>query len=348
MQTQIKLTGYDFIGEDGNDGIRYVWENERYVPLIESIAFVNKTKGIEGNISGYTTSVTAGCVLKYLGYACKFCRTGAVLPFSGFLSAYDIAKENILMVLMDMEHHHPIDLSTHEREFAYMGQGEPGYSYAQLRLAIKLTDHVMNILGQKVHRHIISTSGVPEMVWAVCDDVKSNYYDSRITMHFSLHSLSLRNQLMPINSKYPYQEVLNCLKEFSDLSREKVCIGMLLFQNFIPKKERCTFTTSINEIDVLLKNIDKEHFRISLCEYNTSSDVGYCEQFSKEKAIEYYDYIKNRGFEVKLFSSFGQKENSACGMLAGQTPQNCYNEELKRLELYADKLIKDAYLHMKK
>ena len=123
MKTQIKLVGYDLIGQEGSEGIRYVWKDIECRPLLESASFINKTKGVKDNISGYTSSVSMGCILKHLGYACKFCRTGAVLPYSGMLSAYDIAKENLLMVLVDMERPYHIDLSTKKREFAYMGQG---------------------------------------------------------------------------------------------------------------------------------------------------------------------------------------------------------------------------------
>ena len=241
MKTQIKLLGYDLLGDKGNEGIRYVWKNTEKTPLLESASFVNRTKGKSENISGYTSSVSMGCILKHLGYACRFCRTGAVLPYSGMLSAYDIAKENIMMVLIDMKKRSSISVDKNDREFAYMGQGEPGYSYTQLRQAIKLTDMVMDVLEQKVYRHIIATAGIPEMINAVCDDMERGYFASRVTMHFSLHATHERDEIMPINKIYPYQDIIKRLKKFSDLTDEKVCIGVLLFNEFKGKKQNKNF-----------------------------------------------------------------------------------------------------------
>lgn len=346
MENQIKILGYDLLGQQESEGIRYVWKNDTTPFLLESASFINKTKGKKEDISGYTTSVSMGCVLKSVGYACKFCRTGAKLPYSGMLSAYEIAKQNVFMVLMDLEYAYNGNLINNQREFAYMGQGEPGYSYAQLKLAIKLTDYVMNMLGQKVHRHIISTSGIPEMIYAVSEDVKNKYFDSRITLHFSLHTTSIRDELMPINKKYPYDDVLNYLKKFSMITGEKVCIGFLLLNEFSNKNREFIYTTSIDEIEMLLNKIDDKYFRLSLCEFNSSSDVGNCKPFEQEEAKRIFQYIREKGYEVKVFSSFGKENNAACGMLGGQSPQILIDEKIISLEEYSESLIREAYMHV--
>jgi hypothetical protein len=49
------------------------------------------------------------------------------LPFSDMLSSYDIAKQNVFMVLADMNCSEHSELHQSPREFAYMGQGESGY-----------------------------------------------------------------------------------------------------------------------------------------------------------------------------------------------------------------------------
>ena len=195
---RIQLLGFDRLGEKGQDGIRYAWKCDGYTYLLESAAFKNKTKGLQSKISGYTTSVSLGCILKYMGVACKFCRTGRMLPFSTFLSAKEIAKQNVLMVLLDMKSKDKESWQK-EREFAYMGQGEPGYSYTQLRQAIKITDCVLQKLGQNTYRHIISTSGIDEMLMALAHDLETHYFETRVTVHYSLHGTRWRSKVMPIN-----------------------------------------------------------------------------------------------------------------------------------------------------
>lgn len=59
----LEIVGYDILGENKMEGIRYAWKEERYSRYIESAAFINKSKGKEENICGYTTSVSSGCIL---------------------------------------------------------------------------------------------------------------------------------------------------------------------------------------------------------------------------------------------------------------------------------------------
>ena len=67
-----------------------------------------------------------------------------------------------------------------------MGQGEPGYSYSQVRMAIELTNTVMRELNQQVYRHIFATCGIPEAVDNYMSDVQ-HYFTERVTLHLSLH-----------------------------------------------------------------------------------------------------------------------------------------------------------------
>ena len=340
--SRIKLLGYDKLGDSGKDGIRYAWNFKDSNFILESAAFANKTKGSVGDVSGYTTSVGLGCILKHFSCACRFCRTGKMLPFVNLLSAEEIAKQNILMVLTDINCSEKVGSVNNKREFAYMGQGEPGYSYSQLRLAIKITDYVMKKLGQTVYRHIISTAGVIEFLNSVKADIESKYFTSRITMHFSLHSVNNRSRLMPINVLYPYNLVIEALKKISEVSGEKICLGIMLFNSFKAKGCDLEYSTTLKDIEEIFSISSPENFRFSLCEYNSSHDVGESKEFSEKDAYIICDNIEKRGYEVKLFSSFGQKENTACGMLAGKMPTHKVALKWIDLERYADELILEA------
>ena len=339
---RIKLLGYDKLGDDGSEGIRYAWSMGQSKYLLESAAFINKTKGVVSDISGYTTSVGLGCVLRHFKCQCTFCRTGNLMPFVNLLSAQEIAKQNILMVLTDLNCSDHQELINNKREFAYMGQGEPGYSYTQLRLAIKITDIVMKRLKQSVYRHIIATSGIIEMLYALQADLQSNYFDSRTTLHFSLHATSKREQIMPINKIYPYKLVIKELEKISKISKEKVCLGVLLFNKFKAKNVDFEHTTNMEDFDEIFSIVDKEYFRFSFCEYNTSLDIATSEDISLHRANEICEFVKSKGYEMKYFSSFGKKENTACGTLAGKKPTYKVPEKWSQLEKYADELIMAA------
>ncbi len=339
---RISLVGYDKLGVEGTEGIRYAWNLENKKFILESAAFVNKTKGMQEGVSGYTTSVSLGCILRQMGYPCKFCRTGNLLPFVSMLTASDIAKQNIFMVLSDMYCSDHVKLKQNKREFAYMGQGEPGYSYSQVRLAIKITDYVMKKLEQDVYRHIIATSGVTDVLYNIKTDLQANYYDSRITTHYSLHATKNRSDIMPINKLYSYEHAMKVLKDISVISEEKICLGMLLLKNFKGNNSKTVYSTSIDEIEHIFKFIDPEHFRFSFCEYNSSEDIGVADEFPETEAHQIYNYARMKGYESKLFTSFGKNENTACGMLAGKIPEYNISKKWRELEVYADELIGEA------
>lgn len=342
MVNRIQLLGFDRLGENGNDGIRYAWKCNGYTYLLESAAFKNKTKGLQSKISGYTTSVSLGCILKYMGVACKFCRTGKMLPFSTFLSAKEIAKQNVLMVLLDMKSNDKESWQK-KREFAYMGQGEPGYSYIQLRQAIKITDMVLQKLGQTTYRHIISTSGIDEMLLAFLHDLETHYFETRVTLHYSLHGTRWRSGVMPINTIYPYESSLELLKKISEIIDEKICLGVLLLNGFCPGSANESYKTEKEDLDIILNLIDNQYFRFSLCEYNSIDDGDEASNIYPEKqAQELLNYIRQKGFEGKKFSSFGKKEKTACGMLGGQQPEFFVDASWKELEMYAESLIDEA------
>ena len=340
IKSQISCVGYDLLGDFGKDGLRYAWKYKDRAFLVESAAFVRKSK-LEDvpNVSGYTSSVSAGCILKPIGLACRFCRTGSMIPFAGALTAYDIAKQNVFMVLTDMYCADHPDLNKNAREFAYMGQGEPGYSYVQVREAIKITDKVMNELGQEVFRHIVATSGIPEMISAYKDDMRNHTFKNRVTMHYSLHATRNREFIMPIDTLYSYKQVLAEVNEIIDITGEKPCIGIMLFKNFVPRGKTNAYSNDIDQARVIANELDPEKVRISLCEVNSSVDTGTSEAWNYDESHLIKKVFEDRGFEVKLFSSFGREKNAACGTLGGAVPDHSCGNKWEKLEKYAEELI---------
>lgn len=334
----LEIKGYDLLN-DGKEGIRYAWGNDQIKHFIESAAFSNRSKGKNEDICGYTTSVSAGCVLRQLGKQCLFCRTGNNLPFGGFLTYKDIAKQNVFMVLTDMYCEDNPGLAYKEREFAYMGQGEPGFSYCQVRMAIELTNTIMRELNQKIYRHIFATCGIPEAIKNYADDLQ-HFYSEKVTLHFSLHATSGRGQIMPIDNIYSFDESINLLNSIYDISGEKPCVGIMLFKEFHPKGKSFSYTNSLDEVRRTLRLLNPEKCRLSFCEYNSSQELGDAREYPANEAQQLLSFASDMGFEAKLFSSFGREKQTACGMLGGKKPEKGVSVKWKELEKMADELIK--------
>lgn len=76
----------------------------------------------------------------------------------------------------------------------------------------------------------------------------------------------------------------------------------------------------MKEIATIAAELDPVVCRISLCEFNPCDSVGANGEINQEEAAELTAMLEDKGFEVKLFASFGRQENTACGLLGGTTP----------------------------
>ena len=143
-----RLKGYRLIGGLGRDGIKYVWEKDPGI-IVESLAFNHRvqqeptTEDI--NTSAYTISTSMGCQLSINGNQCLYCQTGT--NKYKMLTADDIALQCIFMAEYDSDCPSYPTVRTNKREFAFMGQGEPGLNYTHVKRAIQLTDKAMEIIG---------------------------------------------------------------------------------------------------------------------------------------------------------------------------------------------------------
>ncbi len=340
--TNLRLIGYDILGSNGDEGIRYAWKHSSSTCYVESAAFSRRSKLSTDDVCGYTTSVSSGCILKSMNLACKFCRTGTQLPFFERLTSVEIAKQNVFMVLSDMYCSEHISLRTNQREFAYMGQGEPGFSYNQVREAIQLTNIAMKDLGQIVFRHIIATSGIPQMIESYVNDLKTGFFSSQTTMHFSLHGTVKRSNIMPIDTRFPYKESLESLSEIAIISGEKPCVGILLLNNFLPPNSTQAYTIDFDSVKQILSELNPDLFRLSFFEFNGSPDLGTFDTYETQLSKDILSYAQSVGFEAKLFSSFGKDEITACGMLGGKEPGNVPSTKWVELEQKTEKIIMTA------
>jgi len=324
------LLGHKLLGVTGKEGIKYFWGIKGKRDIVESVTFnkrlllddhsPEKTKENE-EISAYTSSVSFGCALVASEDQCNFCGTGAN-RFRGFLTAEEIALQNIFMAAYDTNCTSFPEVRTNKREFAFMGQGEPGFSYAQIRRAILLTDCAMKAMGQTIHRYIISTSGVADFMYPLIDDIKAGIYENKISLHFSLHCIAEeRKHMMPIERKFKYSEFLELCKKFYKVSadafrvEDKIGVGIMMFKNFQLNINGASrkITLDKNKLDKILSELDSDVFRIDLCWMNPVQSIDV--ELNNEEATNLLAHTRGKGFEAKKFASFGTGDSAGCGQL---------------------------------
>jgi len=330
------LDGYLLLGARGREGIKYLWKSGG--DRVESLAFNKRqnephdnpeTQAHDENISAYTLSVSLGCQLRASNMHCRFCETGT-RDFRGSLSAEEIALQGIFMALYDTDCKSFPEVRGHEREFAFMGQGEPGYNYVAIRRAILLIDCAMEYLGQKIYRYVISTCGIPEFIDPLIEDINRRVFKNRIGLHFSLHAVGNdRKVLMPIENVYGYKRFIKLCHEFYKTSKEifgeneKIGVGVIAFQKFQPSfypntnaEDSNPITLTSDKLIAILSELDKDVFRIDLSEFNVAQTATKSSsKMSNEESKDLLECVRNCGFEAKLFSSFGIGKNAECGLL---------------------------------
>lgn len=320
VNNPLSLVGYNLLGSLGEDGIKYYWQKEGSV--IESIAFnarqKNTSKEEDINTSAYTVSTSIGCQLAATNNECIFCETGK-RKFVAPLSGEDIALQCIFMAEYDSDCTSWPDVKNHAREFAFMGQGEPGYNYPAIQKAILLNDFVMERLGQKVSRYIISTCGITDLIPALIQDIKKGLFKNKVTVHLSLHDVGVTRQtLMPISRTNDYTEILKQCKSLYNYTKEKIGVGILMFDNYQPTDSQNSFSLTEEKLKDILKELDSKYFRIDLCTVNNTSAGKQQHELSNAEANRLLRIVTDAGFEGKKFTSIARAQNAGCGMLSSE------------------------------
>src|SRR6476469_5471232 len=148
-------------------------------------------------------SSQAGCAV-----GCRFCSTG----HQGF--SRNLTTGEILAQLWFAEHFLRAHLKTNgERVISnvvMMGMGEPLQNYSALvpALRVMLDDHGYGLSRRRV---TVSTSGVVPMIDRLRDDCP-------VALAVSLHAPddALRDDLVPLNRKYPIAELLDSARRYLD------------------------------------------------------------------------------------------------------------------------------------
>lgn len=347
----LSLVGYSLLGSLGEEGIKYYWKKDG--SLVESIAFNRRLKNPirdeDNNTSAYTISTSIGCQLSATNNECLFCETGTS-KFAAPLSGEDIALQSIFMAEYDSDCPSFPSVRGHAREFAFMGQGEPGYNYPAIQKAIILNDFIMERLGQKVSRYIISTCGITDLIPSVIQDIKKGIFKNRVTIHLSLHDVGDdRKDLMPISRTNDYSEILSQCKILYNYTKEKIGVGILLLDKFQPANSQRYYTLTPDKLRTILGELDNEAFRIDLCAVNSTKAGKQLHQMSNEYANILLGIVKDAGFEGKIFTSFGSAQNAGCGMLSStyENIQPLGNGSIRHFNKAVD-LLKEAREYYKK
>jgi 23S rRNA (adenine2503-C2)-methyltransferase len=241
-------------------------------------------------------SSQAGCAV-----GCRFCSTG----HQGF--SRNLTTGEILAQLWHAEHALRKRFNTTERVISnvvMMGMGEPLQNYGALvpALRVMLDDHGYGLSRRRV---TVSTSGVVPMIERLQQDCP-------VALAVSLHAPNdpLRDELVPINRKYPIDELLKaCEAYLAAAPRDFITFEYCMLDGVNDTDAHA------RELIALVKG--RIHCKFNLIPFNPfpqsglkRSDDGRVQAFAR--------LLADAGIVTTVRKTRGDDIDAACGQLAGE------------------------------
>src|SRR5262245_56890127 len=194
-----------------------------------------------------------------------------------------------------------------------MGMGEPLYNFEAVRDAIGVIADGEGLSISK-RRITLSTSGVVPMIARAGEEIGS-------MLAVSLHAVrdELRNELVPLNRKYPIAELLEACRSYPGLSNAK----RITFE-YVMLKDVNDSTGDAKALIRLLKGIPA---KINLIPFNPWPGSKYeCSDW--EQIEKFSEVIFSAGYASPVRTPRGRDILAACGQLKSATEKLSARERL--------------------
>jgi len=257
-------------------------------------------------------SSQVGCTLN-----CTFCHTGTQRLVRNLTSQEIVSQIVIAKDSLGEWEEEPRQVTN----IVMMGMGEPLYNFESVRDGILTMsdDAGLSISKRKI---TLSTSGIVPKIKMAGDEIGS-------MLAISLHATNndLRNEIVPINKKYPIEELLEACRNYPGLSNSK----RITFEYVMLKG----VNDSEAEARDLVKLISGIPAKINLIPFNSWPGSSY--ECSDWEQIEKFGDIVNRGgYASPIRTPRGEDISAACGQLKSDTKKvrasEKYKKELAKIE----------------
>lgn len=243
-------------------------------------------------------SSQVGCTLN-----CSFCHTGTQRLVRN-LTAGEIVGQ--IMVARDRlnDWADREDGTRRVTNVVMMGMGEPLYNFDAVRDALLIVGDNEGI-GISRRRITLSTSGVVPNIVRAGDEIG-------VMLAISLHAVrdELRNELVPLNRKYPIKELLQACRDYPGASNAR----RITFEYVMLKG----VNDSLDDAKLLVKMLKGIHAKINLIPFNPWPGTAYeCSDW--DQIEKFSEYIFNAGYSSPVRTPRGRDILAACGQLKSET-----------------------------
>jgi 23S rRNA (adenine2503-C2)-methyltransferase len=242
------------------------------------------------------------------GMGCSFCRTGT-MGFIKNLTTSEILQQ-VRGVIEDAKNFG--DMFTN---IVFMGMGEPLHNFNNVcRALTMLRDQKgYDFSGRKI---TISSVGLVPAI------AKFGQAGIDVNLAISLNATTdeVRDEIMPINKKFPLAVLLQTLRDYPLKHKRKITIEYVMLAGVNDSE------ADMRRLPGLLKGIPS---KVNLIPYNANAGLGF-EPPSRAIISQWMDYLFKKGIDTTIRWSKGVDISAACGQLA----VNAIKEKKKREATY--------------
>ena len=267
------------------------------------------------------------CISSQVGCAldCSFCSTGK----QGF--ERDLSPSEIIGQLWVANQSYMENVPVSERQnmvtnVVMMGMGEPllNYDPVVVSMSLMLDDFGFGLSKRRV---TLSTSGVVPKMYDLAKDID-------VALAISLHAPNdeLRDELVPINKKYPLKELIEAAKSYvydeNPRHKKHVTIEYVMLAGVNDSDEHA------RQLVALLKDLPS---KINLIPFNPFPHAPYGRS-SNNLIHAFSNILNNAGFVCTIRQTRGDDIDAACGQLVGQVA-----DRTRRSKQWQEKVAKNQH-----
>lgn len=265
--------------------------------LIETVLIRYPQMGVGSESSRKTICVSSqvGCA-----YGCKFCASG-LAGWKRNLTDSEIVSQFLHVARLEAERDpSPSKQSVPFDNIVFMGMGEPLANYDNVVSAIRTLNAEWG-LHFGARRITISTSGLVPQIRKLADE------PIQFRLALSLHGASnaVREKIMPVNKRYPLEELIPAVAEFSKKR------GRMLTLEFILIEE---VNDSYDQAGKLARIANELHAHVNLIPYNRVEGLPWKRPNIKRQQA-FSKILKEAGVSHTVRKEKGHDIDAACGQL---------------------------------
>lgn len=266
------------------------------------------------------------CVSSQVGCSldCSFCSTGKQ-GFQRDLTASEILGQ-VWLAIKSYDAFGP-GKNRVVTNVVMMGMGEPLLNFENV---VDATNLMMDDFGYGLskRRVTLSTSGVVPMLDKLGDV-------SEVSLAVSLHAPNdaLRNELVPINRRYPIAELLAACRRYLDKQPDKhrvVTVEYTLIAGVNDSMDQA------RELAQVLRDLP---CKVNLIPFNPFSLSDY-QRPSKSAVSRFWQVMTDAGYVTTVRTTRGDDIDAACGQLAGQVQDRTRRAERHRRKAEETQIIR--------